>query len=93
MADPRGGNRRSRAPKPKSGEYQPRNEGEGNKTFARRYNDEAAAFERLGRVAQRAREAEKALEGSEAAALRDAEAEGKRRAAEEDPEFDTVGRT
>jgi hypothetical protein len=63
-----------------------RNEGEGNRTAARQYNEAQQNFVRSGKVEAKAREARKAVEGKEGAALRDAELVGKRHAAEEDPE-------
>lgn len=61
------------------------NEGEGNRTAARQYNESQQRFVRSGRVETQAREAEKALAGGEGEELREAERVGKRRAAEEDP--------
>ncbi len=63
------------------------NEGEGNRTAARRYNKEQQRFVRSGKVEEKAKEAERAVEGKEGEALRDAELVGKRHAAEEDPEI------
>ena len=63
------------------------NEGEGNRTAARRYNSEQQRFARSGKVEEKAKEAERAVEGKEGEALRDAELVGKRHAAEEDPEI------
>lgn len=62
-----------------------RNEGEGNKTAARRYNKAQKEFAEKGQVDQKAREAEKALEGDEGRELERAEAEGKRHSHGEDP--------
>jgi hypothetical protein len=62
-----------------------RNEGEGNKTAARHYNEKAERFAKSGQVEEKAREAEEALEGSEGRALEHAEAEGRSHAAGEDP--------
>ncbi|HEX6841900.1 MAG TPA: hypothetical protein VF113_10225 [Stellaceae bacterium] len=62
------------------------NEGEGNRTAAREYNQAQQDFARSGKVPEKAKEARKAVEGVEADALRDAELVGKRHAAEEDPE-------
>jgi hypothetical protein len=56
------------------------NEGEGNKTAARRYNEAVRATVHAGKVEQNARAAARALNGSEGAELRRAEAEAKRRA-------------
>jgi hypothetical protein len=41
------------------------NEGEGNKTAARQYNEAQQRFAQSGKVEEKAREAEKALEGPE----------------------------
>jgi hypothetical protein len=68
-------------------ETRPRNQGEGNRTAARNYNREQRNFIRKGRVEDKAREAEKAIEGPEREELERAEAEGKRHIAEEDPEI------
>jgi hypothetical protein len=63
------------------------NQGEGSKTAAKEYDEKATKFARSGPVDERAREARQAIEGDEADTLRDAEAEGKSRLAEEDPEI------
>lgn len=63
------------------------NEGEGNRTAARHYNEAQQRFVRSGKVEEKAREAEKAIEGDEGPELERAEAEGKRHIAEEDPEL------
>jgi hypothetical protein len=62
-----------------------RNEGEGNKTAARHYNEKTEQFAKSGKVDERAHEAKDALEGAEGRELESAEAEGKRHAAGEDP--------
>ena len=62
------------------------NEGEGNRTAARRFNEAEQRFARSGKVEEKAKEAERAVEGKEGEALREAELVGKRHAAEEDPE-------
>jgi hypothetical protein len=62
-----------------------RNEGEGNKTAAREYNEAQRRFVSGGKVEAAARDAEQALEGPEQRELREAEAIGKSRAAP-DPE-------
>lgn len=62
-----------------------RNEGEGNKTAAREYNEAQRRFISDGKVEVAARDAEQALEGPERQELREAEAIGKSRAAP-DPE-------
>jgi hypothetical protein len=61
------------------------NEGEGNKTAARQYNEAQQRFAQSGKVEEKAREAEKALDGPEKEALQQAEAVGKRHSAGEDP--------
>jgi len=66
---------------PKGGQQ---NEGEGNKTAAREYNRDTTAFTKSGQVEGKAREAEKAMDGSEADELRKAEAKGKSHAHGED---------
>ncbi len=71
----------------KKGEPQ-RNEGEGNRTAARQYNDAQQNFVRSGKVDEKAREARDAVEGAEGKDLRDAELVGKRHIAEEDPEVE-----
>jgi len=62
------------------------NEGEGNRTAAREYNQAQQDFARSGKVQEKAKEARKAVEGVEADELSGAELIGKRHAAEEDPE-------
>lgn len=61
-----------------------RNEGEGNKTAARRYNETQRRFVESGKVDRKAREAEQALDRDKAE-LERAEAIGKRHEAGEDP--------
>ena len=56
-----------------------------NKTAARHYNEKTEQFAKSGQVQDKAREAEKALEGEEGRELAHAEAEGKSHAAGEDP--------
>lgn len=64
-----------------------RNEGEGNRTAAREYNQAQQRFIRSGKVDQKAHEAEKDLRDSEIRReLEHAEAVGRRHTAEEDPE-------
>jgi len=62
-----------------------RNEGEGNKTAGRQYNEAQRRFVESGQVEDKAREAEKALEGPEQTELQKAEAVGKGHSAGEDP--------
>lgn len=45
------------------------NEGEGNRTAARKYNQEQAEFAKSGRVEKAAQDAARALDGPEAADL------------------------
>jgi hypothetical protein len=62
-----------------------RNEGEGNKTAGRQYNEAQRRFVESGQVEDKAREAEKALDGPEKTDLQKAEAIGKGHSAGEDP--------
>jgi Protein of unknown function (DUF2934) len=62
------------------------NEGEGNRTAARQYNEAQQRFVRSGKVEKKAREAQKAIEGEEGKELREAETVGRQRVAEKDPE-------
>src|ERR1044071_9132203 len=55
-----------------------RNEGEGNKTAAREYNEAQNRFAQSGKVEEKAREAERAMSGPERLELERAEAIGKR---------------
>ena len=61
------------------------NEGEGNKTAARQYNEAQQRFTQTGKVEEKARKAEKALDSPRKEMLRQAEAVGKRHSAGEDP--------
>jgi hypothetical protein len=72
-----GRSREGRRPKPAS--LRERNEGEGNKTAARRYDRAVEATVRSGTVEKKAREAVRALEGPEGGELRSAEALAKQR--------------
>lgn len=63
-----------------------RNEGEGNRTAARQYNEAQRRFVQSGGVEDKAREAEKATESREKQELDRAEAIGKRHSHGEDPE-------
>jgi hypothetical protein len=57
-----------------------RNEGEGNRTAAKRYNESQRKFVRAGRVKPAAEEARRALEEThEGVTLREAEAKGRPR--------------
>lgn len=66
------------------------NEGEGNKRAAREFNEAERRFVESGGVADKAREAERALDGPEREELKSAEEIGKSRAAGDDP---AVGRS
>jgi hypothetical protein len=72
--------------RPQSKATPQRNEGEGNRTAARRYNEAQKRFVRSGKVEEKAHAAEEAMEGKERKELERAEAVGKRHIAEEDPE-------
>ena len=61
-----------------------RNEGEGNKTAGREYNEAQRRFAETGKVDEKAREAEKSLD-AEKRELKRAEAVGKSHAHGEDP--------
>lgn len=54
-----------------------KNEGEGSKSAARRYDSAATAHAASGKSKARAEEAEKALDGPEAAEMKRAEEKGK----------------
>jgi hypothetical protein len=56
-------------------------EGEGSRTAARRYDEGVAETIASGKVEEAAEEAEKAIDGPEGEALREAEEKGKQRAA------------
>ncbi len=53
-----------------------RNEGEGNKTAARHYNEATTEFAKSGDVDAKAKEARKAVENDDSGKLRKAEREG-----------------
>ncbi len=69
---------------PDADQADPAMQGEGNRTAARRYNEETTDFARSGRVEQAARDARPAG-ADEARDLERAEAEGKSHARGEDP--------
>lgn len=71
---------------------QQRNEGEGNKTAARRYNEKTEKFAQSGKVEQQAREAAQAVEGGKGGELKRAERQGKSHAKGEDPKLKTGAR-
>ncbi|WP_424360836.1 hypothetical protein [Methylocystis parvus] len=58
----------------------PRNEGEGNRSAAKTYNDAQRKFVESGKVERAAKDAEHALETDEAEELQRAEAEGRKHA-------------
>lgn len=58
------------------------NEGEGNRTDAKRFNEEQAKFAKSGKVPAAAKSAKEALEGPEREALEKAEAKGRSHAKE-----------
>ena len=64
-----------------------RNEGEGNRTAAREYNEAQRRFVESGNVDQKAREAEQALDTPEKRAMERAEIVGKSHKRAEDPEI------
>jgi hypothetical protein len=61
------------------------NEGEGNKTADRHYREGVKRTVQSGQVGKKAKEAEKAYDGSEGAELRRAEEQGKKHSHGEDP--------
>jgi len=63
------------------------NEGEGNRTAARHYNEGAQNFARSGKVEEKAKEARGALDSPEGEDLRRAEEKGKSHIAGEDPQL------
>ncbi|HEY5210748.1 MAG TPA: hypothetical protein VIJ42_15025 [Stellaceae bacterium] len=70
---------------PHANENAGENEGEGNKSADRRYRDGVARTVAGGHVEEEAKEAERAIDGKEGAALRQAEEAGKKRSHGEDP--------
>jgi septation ring formation regulator EzrA len=63
------------------------NEGEGNRTAAREFNEAQRRFVESGKVDKAAREAEQALDTPEKRAMERAEAVGKSHKRAEDPEI------
>ncbi len=63
------------------------NEGEGNRTAGREYNEAQRRFVESGKVDKKAREAEHALDTPEKRAMERAEAVGKSHKRAEDPEI------
>jgi hypothetical protein len=62
-----------------------KNEGEGNHTAARQYNDAQKRFAESGKIQPAAKDAARAVDGPEGPNLRQAEELGKRHAHGEDP--------
>ena len=62
-----------------------KNEGEGNRTAAREYNEATKRFTQSGRVEESGKKAKQAIEGGEKAELERAEKAGKSKIREEDP--------
>lgn len=62
-----------------------KNEGEGNRTAAREYNEATKRFAQSGRVEESGKTAKKAVEGRERSELEQAEKAGKSKMREEDP--------
>lgn len=65
---------------------QNQNQGEGNQTAAKQYNEQTKQFVETQDVEAKAQEAAAAMEGDEAAELRQAEDKGRSKALEEDPQ-------
>ncbi len=63
-----------------------KNQGEGDKISAEKYNKETTEFAKSGRVEAAAQDAKEALEGKERKSLIAAEVEGKSHAHGEDPQ-------
>jgi hypothetical protein len=61
------------------------NEGEGNRTAARQYNEATRDFVKSGKVDQQAEKARRDVEGAKRAELERAEKAGRERMKEEDP--------
>ncbi|MQA64712.1 MAG: hypothetical protein GEU76_02245 [Alphaproteobacteria bacterium] len=61
------------------------NEGEGNRTAARKFNKQAREFAKSGKVDAAAEKAKEALQGPEREELKEAEAKGREQAREQDP--------
>ena len=61
------------------------NEGEGNRTAAKQYNEATREFVKSGKVDEQAEAARRAIEGPERAELERAEQAGRDRMKEEDP--------
>ncbi|HMD64874.1 MAG TPA: hypothetical protein VKF83_13015 [Stellaceae bacterium] len=74
--------RSKQQPKEKTSDHH--NEGEGNKTAARQYNEAQRQFVRSGKVDKQANAAKRALDSAERSEIEDAELVGKSHAAGED---------
>jgi hypothetical protein len=61
------------------------NEGEGNRTAAKAYNESAERFAKSGKVADKAKEARDAVDGDKGKELAEAETVGKSHSKGEDP--------
>ena len=64
-----------------------KNEGEGNHTAARQYNEAQKRFAESGKVEAAAKDAARAVDGPEGSELRKSEELGKRHARGEDPQL------
>jgi hypothetical protein len=69
-----------------------KNQGEGDKESARKYNEATEKFAKSGKVDEAARQARRDVEGPKGAELADAERAGKSRAKGEDPQLNKKGR-
>jgi hypothetical protein len=84
------GERHEQSSQRQQGQQGQKNEGEGNKTAARRYNKDQQDFVKSGQVDDAAERAKRALEGNEGGELERAEDEGRSHArhSEEDRDYD-----
>jgi hypothetical protein len=83
--------KQSQTSQPTSSTPSSKNEGEGSRTAAERYNRAAENYVRSGRVDEAAKAAKRALEGSERDELESAEEEGKAQATDVEREADARG--
>jgi hypothetical protein len=72
---------------------QQKNEGEGNKTAAREYNQAQKNFVQSGKVEPAAQKAKKAVDSPERADLKKAEDEGRKHSRGEEANFDKPSRS
>ncbi|HTE55363.1 MAG TPA: hypothetical protein VK698_31130 [Kofleriaceae bacterium] len=72
--------------------FKPDNQGEGNRDAARRYNQEVEKHAHSGLSDQAAEKAREDVDGPGGEALRQAERDGKKHIAEEDPEVEGSAR-